>query len=88
MFEFTNYYLFVLLLNGTIATIGSFSSNATQLIVFIWIFGFVDGISQVCTSSMVKEVLGIDAFSEGFSILVTIDSISIMLGPPLVGKFS
>ena len=84
-FRLINFYCLVLALNGTIAIVGSFSSSPTHLIVYIWLFALTDGFVQVCITSMVRETLELDTFSEGFAILLSIDAVSIMLGPPFLG---
>ena len=84
-FRFISFYTLALFLNGAVAIIGSFSSSSTHLIVYIWFFAFTDGVIQVCSASMVRETVGLDAFPEGFAIMLAADSISIMLGPPLLG---
>ena len=83
--QFISYYTVILALNGTVAVIGSLSSSPTHLIVYIWVYAFIDGFVQVCATTMVRETVGLDAFPEAFAILLTVDSISIMLGPPLLG---
>ena len=75
----------MLLLNGTVAIVGSFSYSPAHLIVYIWFYAFTDGVIQVCCTLMVRETLGLDAYSEGMAFMLTIDSISVMLGPPLLG---
>ena len=83
--QFISYYTVILALNGTVAVIGSLSSSPIHLIVYIWAFAFTDGFVQVCTTSMVRETVGLDAFPEAVAIMLAVDSISIMLGPPLLG---
>ena len=55
---------------------------------YIWVYAFTDGVIQVCFTLMVRETLGLDAYSEGMALMLTIDSISVMLGPPLLGIHS
>ena len=78
----------MLFLNGTVAIVGSFSYAPTHLIVYIWLFAFTDGVIQVCCTLMVRETLGLDAYSEGMAVMLTVGSISVVLGPPLLGMHS
>ena len=84
-FKFKNYYPMTLILNAMVSLAGFFSSSPTHLIIYIWVYAFTDGIIQICSSTMVRDILGLNTFTEGYAVLLTVDSVSIMLGPPLIG---
>ena len=85
IFKTINLYQSVLLLNGLTAVIGSFSSTPIHLIVYIWAFSFLDGQMQSTFAPVVREVVGMTYMTEGFAMVFTSCSVSMMLGPPLLG---
>ncbi|XP_065066599.1 monocarboxylate transporter 10-like isoform X1 [Rhopilema esculentum] len=84
-FKTINYYQSVLFLNGLTAVIGSFSYTPIHLIVYIWAFSFLDGQMQSTFAPVVREVVGMTYMTEGFAMVFTSCSVSMMLGPPLLG---
>ncbi len=88
MKRFDKVYAFQgLLLSGAItAFIGSFATTAPQLIAFILIFSTIDGAFQSGVYPMTRVLIGLDKLSEAISILLTLSSITLMMGPPFIGK--
>ena len=75
-----------MLLAGLSCFAGLFSTNQTHLIAFIWTYGFLDGVVQASATPALREILGLDFLSEGYSLVLTADAVALLLGPPFVGK--
>lgn len=80
------YLQFFLLLYGLICFSGLIATQQAHFIVYIWLFGLVDGIVQASIAPSARSVVGLFSLSEAYSLIVSADAIALLLGPPLVGK--
>ena len=81
-----SYFQLALLLHGLSAIIGSFSTNQGQLIAYVWLYAFFDGSVQASCPTALRTIVDLKFLTEAFSITLAASSISMMLGPPFLGK--
>ena len=74
-----------MLLAGLTCFAGLFTTNQTHLIIYIWVFGALDGIVQAAVTPALRTTVGLNFLSEAYSLILTADAIALLLGPPLVG---
>ena len=66
--------------------LGLLAETQTHFIVFIWVFGALDGMVQAAVTPALRETIGLDLLSEGYSLVLTADAIALLVGPPFVGE--
>jgi len=74
-----------MLLAGLNCFLGLLAETQTHFIVFIWIFGALDGMVQAAVTPALRETIGLELLSEAYSLVLTADAIALLVGPPFVG---
>jgi len=74
-----------MVLVGLNCFLGLLAETQTHFIVFIWIFGALDGMVQAAVTPALRETMGLELLSEAYSLVLTADAIALLVGPPFVG---
>ena len=75
-----------MVLVGLNCFLGLLAETQTHFIVFIWIFGALDGMVQAAVTPALRETMGLELLSEAYSLVLTADAIALLVGPPFVGE--
>ena len=82
-----NYLQGSMFLTGVVALLGLCIKGHGLFVAFICVYGFVDGNLQASVPSALRCLTGMDMLAESFSILLTAASVTVMVGPPVVGQY-
>ena len=80
-----SYFQCILFLIGIISIIAAFSYTKTHVLVYVWVYAFIEGQVNVTMTPITRDLVGLTYLSEGFSLLLAVIAIPVMLGPPLIG---
>ncbi|XP_065066611.1 monocarboxylate transporter 10-like isoform X3 [Rhopilema esculentum] len=79
------FYQLVMFLTGLTCFLGLFATTEGHLIAYIWIYSALDGMVQTCCTPCLRTITGLTFLGEAYSMVLTVDAVSLLLGPPLVG---
>ncbi|XP_065061380.1 monocarboxylate transporter 10-like [Rhopilema esculentum] len=80
-----SYFQCILFLIGTISIIAAFSYTKTHVLVYVWVYAFIEGQVNVTVTPITRDLVGLTYLSEGISLLLAVIAVPVVLGPPLIG---
>ena len=81
------FYTFLMIMSGIISMFASLSTTYEHLVAFAIVFMIFDGGHQAMAYRAANIIFDTKYFNELWSITLVVEALSMMLGPPLVGKY-
>ncbi|KAL8163347.1 UNVERIFIED_CONTAM: hypothetical protein K2H54_018651 [Gekko kuhli] len=81
------FFSFAMLFNGITDLMGSMSHNYGGLVVFCIFFGISYGMVGALQFEVLMAIVGTQKFSSAIGLVLLIEAIAVLIGPPSAGKF-
>lgn len=80
-------FSFALIFNGITDLVGSMSKDYGSLVIFCIFFGISYGMVGALQFEVLMAVVGTEKFSSAIGLVLLLEAIAVLVGPPSAGKF-